>query len=182
MWSATTLPDLSGSVIDLTTVVPQEDRRPENSYVGEPNQRHHCYCTEFTMGKVEWNGTTNAVRRCGCSVIPPRWPISASHLASRILPAAGTRHTATHSLTGRPGRSTYAPRCVSVRRHRRVTDMPRDGAEHRVGRPGRPNQQVLLKRLRTVCGLRESRTALTCANAPIHTLKRNSTTSPSCMT
>jgi amino acid transporter len=36
--------------------------------------------------------------------------------------------------------------------------------------------------LRTLCGLRGVTPALTCAHVSIHTLNRNSTTSPSCMT
>lgn len=43
-------------------------------------------------------------------------------------------------------------------------------------------ERTALTLLRTVCGLRVPCSALTCINVPIHTLKRNSTTSPSCMT
>lgn len=39
-----------------------------------------------------------------------------------------------------------------------------------------------LKFLRTLCGLRGPTPSLTCTNALIHTLKRNSTTSPSLIT
>jgi hypothetical protein len=52
--------------------------------------------------------------------------------------------------------------------------------------PGQPSEQPIepipLKFLRTLCGLRGVTPLLTCANAPIHTLKRNSTTSPSAIT
>ena len=43
-------------------------------------------------------------------------------------------------------------------------------------------EPVTLDFLRTLCGLGGVIPHLTCGNAPIHTLKRNSTTSPSCMT
>ncbi len=45
-----------------------------------------------------------------------------------------------------------------------------------------PIEPILLKFLRTLCGLSAATPPLTGANAPIHTLKRNSTTSPSCIT
>ena len=43
-------------------------------------------------------------------------------------------------------------------------------------------EPILLEFLRTLCGLEGLILCLTCANAPIQTLKRNSTTSPSAMT
>lgn len=43
-------------------------------------------------------------------------------------------------------------------------------------------EPTTLKLLRTVCGLGEVAPLLTCENARIQTLKRNSTTSPSAMT
>ena len=45
--------------------------------------------------------------------------------------------------------------------------------------PDKPNQ---LKFLRTPCGPGGTMRPVTCANVPIHTLKRNSTTSPSDIT
>jgi hypothetical protein len=45
-----------------------------------------------------------------------------------------------------------------------------------------PIEPIRLKFLRTVCGLGGVIPTLTCANALIHTLKRNSTTSPSAIT
>ena len=43
-------------------------------------------------------------------------------------------------------------------------------------------EPVTLNFLRTLCGLRGVTPPLTCTNASIHTLKRNSTTSPSAIT
>ena len=43
-------------------------------------------------------------------------------------------------------------------------------------------EHIALNFLRTVCGLGQVAPHLTCGNVPIQTLKRNSTTSPSCMT
>ena len=52
-------------------------------------------------------------------------------------------------------------------------------------RSGPPNcriEPVALDLLRTLCGLAEVAPPLNCGSAPIHTLKRNSTTSPSAIT
>ncbi len=43
-------------------------------------------------------------------------------------------------------------------------------------------KHIALNFLRTVCGLGQGASPLTCKNVPIQTLKRNSTTSPSAMT
>ncbi len=43
-------------------------------------------------------------------------------------------------------------------------------------------EPIKLKLLRTLCGLGGTTPSLTCGNAEIQTLKRNSTTSPSAIT
>lgn len=65
------------------------------------------------------------------------------------------------------------PNCRQVRlRHRGLTRAPRTG-------PSITSPEGFL---RTLCGLRKHTPPLTGANAPVHRLKRNSTTSPSAMT
>ncbi len=51
-----------------------------------------------------------------------------------------------------------------------------------LGPPKRPIEPIVLKFLRTLCGLAVTTPPLTWANTQIHTLKRNSTTSPSAIT
>ena len=64
-------------------------------------------------------------------------------------------------------------------RHGRITWPQRDPV---IGLQNGQIEHISLNLLRTVCGLRGVAPHLTCTNASIQTLKRNSTTSPSAMT
>jgi len=64
-------------------------------------------------------------------------------------------------------------------RHGRIT-WPQRGPV--IGLQNGQIEHISLNLLRTVCGLRGVAPHLTCTNVSIQTLKRNSTTSPSCMT
>ncbi len=74
---------------------------------------------------------------------------------------------------------THSPRSEGASYRQRVTSRTRQFGSSEGQRPGlrnSPIEPILLKFLRTLCGLGASTPPLTCANAPIHTLKRNSTT------
>jgi hypothetical protein len=62
------------------------------------------------------------------------------------------------------------------------TSCPRANTEPEISPLNQPIEPITLNFLRTLCGLGGVTPPLTWANASIQTLKRNSTTSPSCIT
>ena len=91
--------------------------------------------------------------------------------------AGGTARDAARPALGPTGqagpRASSCPQPVSV---------PAPSAAPHGSASAWGHELVSLKFFRTLCGLGGLDRPLSCANAPIHTLKRNSTTSPSAMT